>query len=161
MLFLWSMLYRTRTANGSECQWQCNPIATRNCLAILRPRTATNYEYPADLKEDEFTWIDILRTRIETVTIQNVLPSKRPTFSEVFKNYFCRPNSYTLWSSHRSKRNRETFLNVFKRFGWKRFFRLFPYMGGVGNIAQQSDRIPDPGDQNDPNCIGSCGRFGL
>ena len=40
---------------GLSVSDSATPSQLETCLAILRPRTATNYEYPADLKEDEFT----------------------------------------------------------------------------------------------------------
>ena len=44
---------------GPSVSDSATPSQLETCLAILRPRTATSYEYPAGLKEDEFTWIDI------------------------------------------------------------------------------------------------------
>ena len=44
-----------------------------------------------------------------------------------------------IWASHKSMQNRGTFLNVFERFGWKRFLRPFPYMVCVNWITIYED----------------------
>ena len=40
---------------GPSVSDSATPSQLETCLAILRPRSATSYEYSAGLKEDEFT----------------------------------------------------------------------------------------------------------
>ena len=43
----------------------------QKCLQLTTAQY--NYGYPADVEEDDITWIDTLKTRMKTVTIQNEL----------------------------------------------------------------------------------------
>ena len=84
MLFLWSMLYRTRTANRSECQWQCNPIATRDMSSYFKTPNGNKLWIPCRF---EGRWV-YLNWHIENKD-RNSYDSKRTPLktSDVFRSF--------------------------------------------------------------------------